>query len=407
MLKIISYFLLKYIASPQKEWRRFDSIFMVMGILLSVSTLTIALAIFEGYETVLKETILGANSHIYFFKNSNSDLNREDIEKIKSKLSEKIEVQSVSEAVVTNAMMINKKRIKGVVLRGINWQANEHPTEYKSFVRSGTYKLVSENDAVIGEKLAQILNATIGDSVELISPSNTKVTAFGMKNKKEKFKIVGIYSSGMYEYDSKYVFINLTKAMNFASLENEYTMMEVRLKSEFVEKADYLTYTWKNEFDHDYQIRSWIDYNSNLFALLQLEKWIIFIILSFLVLIASFNVISSVSSAILEKRKEIGIIKAFGASNLMLKNLFLGKTLIISFFAIIFGEILGIIFSILIENQSFFSLKGDVYFLEKINVAFVPLNIILTFLVSIIIVFLASMIPLRKITNQEISDVIH
>ena len=84
-----------------------------MGILLSVSTLTIALAIFEGYETVLKETILGANSHIYFFKNSNSDLDTKDIETIKSKLSEKTEVQSLSEAVVTNAMLINNKRIKG------------------------------------------------------------------------------------------------------------------------------------------------------------------------------------------------------------------------------------------------------------------------------------------------------
>ncbi|OQX72020.1 MAG: hypothetical protein B6D62_00365 [Candidatus Cloacimonas sp. 4484_275] len=172
--------------------------------------------------------------------------------------------------------------------------------------------------------------------------------------------------------------------------------MEVKLREEDVERADYLAYKWTNLLDFKFQISSWIDFNGNLFSLLKLEKWVIFIILSFLVLVASFNVVSSVSASIIEKRSELGILKAFGTSGRILKLIFLGKTFFVSFFAVTFGQILGVFLAYLISWQTIFMLKGDVYFLDKINVSFKFLDWLVVLTVSLLIVILAAIVPLKS-----------
>jgi lipoprotein-releasing system permease protein len=158
--------------------------------------------------------------------------------------------------------------------------------------------------------------------------------------------------------------------------------------------------------DYKYQISSWIDFNGNLFSLLTLEKWVIFIILSFLILIASFNVVSSVATSIIEKRRELGIMKAFGASNKMMRKIFVGKTLIVSFVAVSLGQIVGVLIAKFLSWQKFFMLKGDVYFLDKINVQFSLISWLLVLGVSLLIVTLASFVPLRKISALEVTDIL-
>ncbi|MBT4333441.1 MAG: ABC transporter permease, partial [Candidatus Cloacimonetes bacterium] len=309
MNKIVLFFLKKYITSPKKEWLRFDSVFMVIGIIISVATLTVALSIFEGYETVLKETILGVNSHIYIFKSGEGNLLKHDVEEIENKLQRTEGVENTSALIISQAMAANGNRIKGAIVRGIDWEQPELPSKYKKFVLEGTWQLDAKKSAVLGYKLAKELNLKLGDTFKLVSPMNSKITPMGLKPKEESFNLVGMYRSGMYEYDSKFIFIDRNEMAEFNSMEDEYTMVEVKMKPEWIEKADYISYTWEHEFEYKYQISSWIDFNSNLFALLKMEKWVIFIILSFLILIASFNVVSSVSTSIIEKRTELGILK--------------------------------------------------------------------------------------------------
>ncbi|MFC1898467.1 ABC transporter permease [Candidatus Cloacimonadota bacterium] len=406
MFKVIIYFIKKYIFSSRKEWLRSDSIFMVVGIIVSVATLTIAHSIFEGYESVLKETILGANSHIYVFLSSEGNLDNENLAELDEFLLSQPEVESISPIIITQVMASVNGKVKGALLRGINWQQENQPTIYREKVTVGSYDLSAENSTVIGSKMAQVLNINVGDKIKLISPMNSKVTPMGVKPKQLEFTVVGLYESGMYEYDSKYVFVNYTSAANFNSLNDEFTMLEVKLNSQFIESADYLAYKWQMFLDYKYQISSWIDFNGNLFSLLTLEKWVIFIILSFLVLIASFNVVSSVSTSIIEKKQELGILKAFGASHKLLQKIFVGKTLIISIIAVSLGQVLGVLIAKFLSWQKFFVLKGDVYFLDKINVQFSILSWLLIMGVSLIIVILASFIPLRKISALEITDIL-
>ena len=213
MNKISVFFLKKYFSSPKKEWLRFDSIFMILGIIISVATLTVALSIFEGYEEVLKKTILGANSHIYVFKNGEDNLNNNDISEISSFLESQPEVVSSAKIIITQAMAINKNmsknRIKGCLIRGIDWSLENPPTTYKECVFDGKYELLEKYDIVLGYRLAKELNLQMGDSLTLISPMNSKITPMGLKPKQQNFNIIGLYKSGMYEYDSTMALIHL------------------------------------------------------------------------------------------------------------------------------------------------------------------------------------------------------
>lgn len=406
MNKIVLFFLKKYISSPKREWLRFDSIFMVIGIIISVATLTVALSIFEGYETVLKKTILGVNSHIYFFNSGNSNLAIKDVEHIKDTLREKEEVEITSALIISQVMIVNGKRIKGSIVRGIDWKQPELPSKYKTFVFDGTWKLDSERSAVVGYKLANELNLELGDSFKLINPKNSKITPMGMKPKEETFTLVGLYRSGMYDYDSKFVFIDRDFMSEFSSMQDEFTMVEVKLRPDWIEKADYLAYIWEHEFDYKYQISSWVDFNSSLFTLLKLEKWVIFIILSFLILIASFNVVSSVTTSIIEKRTELGILKAYGASDKILQKIFIGKTMILAFLSVTCGQFVGFLLAKFLSWQKFLILKGEVYFLDKINVQFSYVSWLIILGVSLMLVFTASLIPLKKISKLNITNII-
>ncbi|MDP8203132.1 MAG: ABC transporter permease [Candidatus Tenebribacter mawsonii] len=406
MNKIVLFFLKKYIYSPKREWLRFDSVFMVIGILISVATLTVALSIFEGYETVLKDTILGVNSHIYIFKSGEGNLLQHNVEEIETKLQKMEGVENTSALIISQAMAVNGSRIKGSIVRGIDWEQTELPSKYRKFVLEGTWKLDTGNSAVLGYKLAKELNLKLGDTFKLISPLNSKITPMGLKPKEESFTLVGLYKSGMYEYDSKFIFIDINRMAEFNSMENEFTMVEVKMKPEWIDRADYIAYAWEHEFDYKYQISSWIDFNSNLFALLKMEKWVIFIILSFLILIASFNVVSSVSTSIIEKRTELGILKAFGASDKILQKIFVGKTMILAFLSVTLGQVLGILLAKFLSWQKFLVLKGDVYFLDKINVQFGFMSWLIILCVSMLIVFAASLIPLKKISKLNITNII-
>ncbi len=406
MNKIEFFFFKNYLFSEKKEWLRFDSLFSIIGVILSVATLTIAHSIFGGYETALKDSILGANSHIYIFQPGAANLNQEQVNDLIQDFGGKKEVEAIAPVIQIPAMAVNEGRIKGALIKGINWKAEAQPTKYRQYIRQGTWEMPDNKDVVMGKKLADELNLTIGDLVKIVSPLHSKFTPLGYKSKSKKFKIVGLYESGMYEYDSKFVFMNMQSARGFSPVSSEYSLIEIKLKSEFINKADYLAYKWEMLNDGFYQISSWIEFNGNLFMTLSFQKWILFIIISFLILLASFNIVSAVSTSIIEKKKEIGILKAFGASSFLLSKIFVGKTMILSSIGVLLGQLIGYIIAYFLSVQNFFLLKGDVYFLEKINVKFSFQDFTIIFIISILMIFVASLVPLKRVSSLQITDIL-
>jgi lipoprotein-releasing system permease protein len=408
MSSVLQFFLKKYMLSKKRELLRFDSLFMIIGIIVSVAVLTVSMAIFDGYTSALKKTILGVNSHIYIFKNGDNNLTGNDLTEIEQFLQDQDEVATFSPIIMSQAMISKANRIKGCLIRGIDWEKEELPTEFRDFVYEGDFKLQKRDSAVLGYRLAERLGLEIGDSFTIHSPMNSRVTPLGLKTDNKIFQLIGIYKSGMYEYDSKFLFCNLDAAAEFVGTE-EYSMLEVKLKEDAIEKADYIAYKWEQELlteDFLYQFNSWIDFNGNLFSLLHLQKWVLFIILSFLVLIASFNVISSVSTSIIEKRRDLGILKAYGASDSLLRKIFVNKALVTGFLAILTGLILGFIIALILAKQSLFLLKADVYFFDRIQVQFSWITTSAVFFVSMIIIYLASLVPMKRISRLDVTSIL-
>ena len=196
------------------------------------------------------------------------------------------------------------------------------------------------------------------------------------------------------------------QAWGFSNQPDRYSRYEVKLQPDQIDRADYLAYLWQNELELDYQISTWQDFNSSLFNLLKLEKWVLFFILSFLIVVASFNVVSSVSTEIIDRRRDIGILKTIGFSNKSLRRLLLSRILGTGVIAIFAGELLGILLAWFASVQGFFKLKGDVYFLDKINVYFSIPSMLLILLVAFIIIYLAAALPLGRLNKMQITGIL-
>ena len=405
MIKIVLFFIRKHFVSAKREWKNFNNLFAVIGILISAAILTVAVSLFEGYETALRKVILGANSHIYVFKDGSSDLKKQDLNELSDFFKNRQEIKAYSPTIMTDVMLINNNRIAGAIAKGIKWKKEELPSNYKTYIKEGSYKLKSNYDAVLGKNIAKRLNVEIGDKIEITSALNTDITPMGLKSTKKTIRIVGFFKSGMYEYDNSYIYLNLETAKQLTK-NNEVTMMEIALKEQYVKQVNKYASKYLIKMGMSYQFRTWEDYNANLFSLIKLEKWMMFIVLNFLVLIASFNLVSSILASIMEKKQEITILRTYGASNRFIKQLFMGKTLFIAGFAIFFGEILGLIIGVLIEKQQIYQLKADVYFLDKIQMHFNPIMLILIFLAALLIVYLCSLFPLKKIAKTDIIEIL-
>jgi lipoprotein-releasing system permease protein len=410
-MRIAIYFLNRYFRSPRQEWRRSGSIFMVLGIIISVATLTIAFTIFDGYQRVLKSSILSTNSHIYIFNNSRDNLTEADVLALRDYLEKQPQIEVSSPVVLSQAMAAagrEKKNTKVIScqIRGIDWEQEKLPITYREYVIRGNWQLREDNEVVIGEQMAQRLGLDAGDIIYLVSPAQSRISMMGLQSQSKPFVIVGLYHSGIYDSDSRVVFMQPERVWDFSNQPGRYSRLEVKLKEEFIDSADYLAYIWLNQLDLDYQILTWQDFNSSLFDLLELEKWVLFFILSFLIVVASFNVVSSVTTEIIDRRRDIGILRAMGFSGGSIKRILLGRIVGTGFLAIIAGLITGMLLSWFASVQNFFRLKGDVYFLDKINVHFSLPALALILITAFAIIFLAAALPLRRLNRLEITGIL-
>ena len=389
-----------------KQLFKVQNFYPLIGLIISTAVLTVAFNVFDGYEDALKKSILSSNSHVYLFREGRSDLNSGDIQKIHDYLKDKKEIASFAPVVVTQAMLRMKGRVNSASIHGIPAGYAEQNTPYNNFIIEGESKISNEQEAVIGVKLAQLLNAEIGDEVTLLSPLKPTITPLGIKTPSQKLKIIGLYKSGMYEYDSHYLFVDMKTAQKFSANSDEITMVEVFLKNRYIDDAEDISRSWNYDLGHDYQIMSWQYYNGNLFSLLSLEKMILFIVLSFLILIASFQLISATSTMILEKQHDIGIMKAYGVKDFEIQKMFLLKQLLSSVFGIFLGILIGYGIGWLLIVQDIYHLKGDVYLIEDVSFSFSLLNASLIFVSALVIIFFSIILPLKRISAMNITNLL-
>lgn len=419
--KTLFFLLFRSIRFFRRKKFSYDTIISYGGFIVSIAVLTASLSLLYGYQKALKEGILGVNGHIYLYNYDRRTIDAEDLETISGFLNQQDEVRAFSPVLMTQGMAVNpnqsrrdivhtpSQRVKGVLIRSIEWEKSELPTNYNELVIKGRSELTGFYDAVVGEKLAAYLSLDINDTFNIISPANVRYTIYGLRSGELTARVAGIYRSGVYDTDSKTVFLN-EDAIRTLTGERDanggYNHIEVAVKDNYTDVVNPISGRWSVQLEHEYQIYSWIDYNGNLFTMLVLQRWVIFIILSFIILIASFGIVSNTAKTVMEKQKELGILAAVGADNLLIKSYIMGETIMLGILSVIAGVITGIILSWALTKQTVLMLKGDVYFIETFSTHVNPVNLLLIMIVSISTALIASYIALNRISRLTVIETV-
>ena len=375
------------------------SIFSFIGISLGVAVLIIVMSVMNGFRTELINKIVGFNSHVTVKPYSNSI----DESKINNKLnliSKNIIFSNSGEAII-----LKNNYTKGIVLRGYkrNDLLNLEVLTNEKF--KGELNQFDKNSISIGSELSISLDLEIGDELTLMSPSGVQ-TIIGSMPKQKTFVVNSIFNSGLAEFDNNIAFIELNVLEEFFGYNPDERNLEIYLKNPNNIESQKLIV--KQVFDDEF-VFSWADMNSSLFSALKVERNVMFIILSLIIIVAAFNIISGLTILVKNKTRDIAILKSIGVLNKSIIKIFFLVGVIIGTSATIFGIFLGVTFSIYIENfreflSSVFNISlfpEEIYFLSKMPSEINPTSIILISVCSIIITILVSIFPAFKAAKLD------
>ena len=387
---------------PKKKegFLKIISIFSFLGIMLGVAILIIVMSVMNGFKTDLTKKILGLNPHIVIQPNS-----FEIDDSFITTLTNDFKNLSISRSYSGEGIIISNNNAKGVILKGINKKEKKIIEFFDNFKTSGNLKNFDSNQIFIGTELAFNLNLKEGDSLSIMSSAFVD-TPLGSLPKQENFQIAGIFSTGFLDFDQNVIFVNIQDALSIFNKENKDTNVEIYLVDPL--KAN----SFKSKIEKinpNFFIYTWSDLNKTLFSALKVERNVMFIILSLIVVVAAFNIISGLTILIKNKTKEIAILKTLGLSEKSIKKSFFLTGLSIGFLATITGILLGIIFSINIEKlriilSSVFNFEifpSDIYYLEKLPSEINLYSIIVIFFISLLISAIASYLPAMKISKMN------
>jgi len=376
------------------------SIFSFIGISLGVAVLIIVMSVMNGFRTELINKIVGFNSHVTVKPYQNQiDQKKIDILELKN-LSSNLIFSNSGEAII-----IKKDTTKGILLRGYN------KDDFASLEIINNNKFKGNKDALtgnlisIGNELSFDLGIDIGDEITLMSPSGVE-TIIGNLPKQKTFTVISIFNSGLADFDNNIAFINLGTLEEFFGLSKNEQNLEVYLKNpQNIESQKEII---QNIFDQEF-VFSWADMNNSLFSALKVERNVMFIILSLIIIVAAFNIISGLTILVKNKTRDIAILKSIGVLNKSIIKIFFLVGVIIGTSATLFGIFLGVLFSIYIENiRSFLSssfnislFPEEIYFLSKMPSEINPFSIFIIAACSIFITIIVSIFPALKAARLD------
>ena len=387
---------------PKKKegFLKIISIFSFLGIALGVAILIIVMSIMNGFKTELTNKILGLNPHIVIQPNG---FNIDD--KYISKIENNFKDISVSKTFSGEGIIMNNDQAKGIIFKGVNKEEKKIKEFLENNIVSGNVKKFKNNNIFIGSELAFNLNLNVGNKINLMT-SAFVATPLGSLPKQENFNVAGIFNTGFVEFDQNIIFLTTEDALSIFDKDAKDQNLEIYLKDP-LEANSYKKQIEK--INQNYFIYTWSDLNKSFFSALKVERNVMFIILTLIIIVAAFNIISGLTILIKNKTKEIAILKTLGLNNISIKKSFFLTGFSIGFFATISGIILGIIFSSNIEKvrmflSTVFKLEifpSDIYFLEELPSEINIDSIFVIFILSLLVSAIASYIPARHISKMK------
>ncbi len=375
--------------------------FSLIGISLGVATLIIVMSVMNGFREELLSRIIGLNGHATFYVNNNSEsINADNIEKILLGFDEVFDVVSLVESTV---MISNKKQSRGVVVRGLSINdLKENALLEKSISVKVLTNFNDENTIILGKRLATSLQLKRGDNVTIISSSGLS-TPFGDAPMAKNFIVAGIFDLGMYEYDSSVIFMKINNLRDFLGYNNNY-IDNIELFYKSPENSDLITYNIKdtlNSIETGNIIIPWTQRHAQLFSALEVERNVMFIILTLIILVAAFNIISSMIMLVKDKESSISILRTMGISENSILKIFIIVGASIGIIGTVIGFTIGLLFSLNIQKiqQLLEGITGtnlfaaEIYFLSKLpaKIDFTEVGLVVLF--ALILSLLATLYP--------------
>jgi lipoprotein-releasing system permease protein len=414
---------LRYLRAKRKQvFVSIITFISITGIFLGVAALIIVLAVMNGFETDLREKILGINAHVVLMQYTGM---MKDYERVKEVVEQVDGVVASTPFIYSQAMLKKGDNVHGIVLRGLSPADASKVINLGKTTEGGLDLLTPEGrrtlklgpDAtglpgiIVGKELAKNLGIFLYDTLYVVSPMGIS-TPVGMVPRMKKFLVVGIFESGFYEYDLSLAYASLSDTQEFLNIGDLVTGLEVKVSD--IYKANEVAAAIEKKLGFPFWVRDWMKMNKNLFAALKMQRRVMFIILSLIVQVAAFNIITTLIMVVMEKSKDIAILKSMGATSKSIMKIFVFQGLVIGGIGTLLGTLAGLLvasnlgdISRFVENLFGFKiLPGDVYYLSelpsKVNYGDVAIIVVGTLLIS----FIATIYPSRNASRLDPAEAI-
>lgn len=370
----------------------------VLGISIGVMALIIAIALITGFHNDVQDKILGSTAHLMV-----SDLTEEGIENYPDLIKE---IEAIQGVVMASPVIYDKVLITGLyktdaaLLRGIDFDLERQSSTWLDELEQGQ---IPDSDAprpgiVLGRELAYNIGAGVGDEVRVYT-SATRLSPMGLMPKMRRFEMTGIFQTGLFEFDSTSALINLKTAQKIFSLDNKVNMIQVRIAEIF--KAPAMKEDIENLRPGEVYATTWMELNESLFSALKLEKKLMFLTITLIVIVAALNIIATLILMVMEKTRDIGVLKAMGANAKSIKKVFFLQGAFIGIIGTAVGTFLGLVWCWFANTFELIKVPSDIY-----EIAFVPFRIkfydlLFIILVALLISFLSTIFPAHRASKVD------
>ncbi len=386
---------LRYLKARKDKLLSLMNVVAIAGIAIGVAALIIVIAVMTGFDRDLRDKIVGANAHVVVEKETGVKQYKDMMQKLSSVPG----VAAMTPYIHGNVFLESGQRTMSLIMRGIDPSREGGVTKINSYLGAGSISTLKADEIVIGTQLASFYGYRIGDQITIIAPA-AGVAGTGWRF---TFTIAGIFKSGMYDYDMNLVLVNLSKAQAIFNLTPD-VVTGIGLKLKDPQKAPEVKNSLYDIVGFSFMVRTWMENNANFFAALELEKFAMFVILTLIVLVASFNIIGTLIVTVSTKVKDIGILKSIGATKSMIHHIFMLQGLAVGAIGTFWGFVGGVGVCVLLKKYQFIKLPQDIYYIDRLPVLVQGMDIALIVAAAMTITYVATIYPAIKAAQLEPVD---
>lgn len=368
------------------------TVISVAGVMVGVMALIVVLSVMNGFREDLMSKILGVNSHLLILSYEGPFSN---YAKVAAQADTVEGVVATTPFIYSQVMVNSEGSVSGAVLRGLDTTTAPKVGRIEQMITRGTLtSLDTEHDGlpaiILGNELSKQLGARLGEPVTVVSPLG-KLTPLGRVPQSRKYNVTGIFDSGMYEYDATMAYVSLKEAQDFLGMENQVTGIEVRVED--IYEADRTGQAVSKVLGYPYWAKDWQQMNRSLVSALKLEKLTMSVILIMIVLVGALNIISTLVMVVMEKTRDVAILRAMGSTEKSIMAVFMFQGLLVGVIGTLAGLVSGLGLCHLLARYKFIKLPADVYYISTLPVRVEIVDVVLVTVAAVLIAFLATLYP--------------